>query len=672
MKKILVALTFIIIFTSLASAEIIINTQPKETYNLGETITIPVTVKSLIAISSVFDMNLICQGHEINFYKNGVGLSAGQEKRMEPSLILTKNLINELKGVCTIKAMLGTEYVLTEEFKISDEINLRVEVENPEILPGGFVKINGGATKESGSDVNGFIEINVYLEGAIGNDSSSLSYLETINNDFFSANISIPHDFAAGTYTVILNAYEKDPSEEITNKGTGATSFTIKQLATNLEILMENPEVEPGTSLKLKIILHDQTGQNIPSISEITIKNNKDKILEKIEISTDETFEFPIAYNEAPGEFKIFTKSETIEAQTSFKVKEKKDVKIQVTNKTLLATNTGNIPYCNETILIKVGNEVINLDVCLEVDEEQRYILSAPDGKYDIEIITDQEKITKNVVLTGKSIDIKKVSKGVVTLSRYPLIWIFVIAILGFVAVTIARKGYKRSFIGRIYKKKGTQKPTLTPIKQITKIQPLFTSNKAELSLSIKGEKHNASLVCLKIKNYKEVQSDLKGIQETIKKIEEIAKEKKAAIYENNENIFFILAPIQTKTFKNEKTALQIAQEIKIILTHHNKLFKQKINFGLSLNYGTIIAKIGKDGFEFMSFGDLITKAKKIAATSKADILLSEKIKEKFGSSIKTQKHTRDKTTSFSIIQVKDRKESEKFIKNFLDRLEKK
>ncbi|MFH1327019.1 MAG: hypothetical protein ABIH59_02740 [archaeon] len=672
MKNMPVALILVIIITSLASAEIIINTQPKETYNLGETISIPVTVKSLIAVSSVFDMNLICQGHEINFYKNGVGLSSGEEKRMDPSLILTKNLIKDLKGDCTIKAILGTEYVLTNDFKISDEINIHVEVIDLEILPGSFVNIEGGATKESGNEVNGFIEIQVYLEGEIGKDSEYINHLETINNGFFSANVPTPHDIAAGEYTIILKAYEKDPSEEITNQGTGATSFLVKQIPTNLEILMENPEVEPGTSLKLKVILHDQTGQNIPSNSKITIKNNKDRILEVTEISTDENFEFPIAYNEAPGEFKIFTKSDTVEAQSSFSVKEKKDIKIQITNKTLTVTNTGNIPYCNDPILVKIGEKVLNLDVCLGVDKEQQYTLSAPDGEYDIEIITEEENVKQSIALTGKTIDIKEASKGVVTLTRYPLIWIFVIAILGFVATTIMRKGYKRSFIGRIYKKKQTNIPPQTTIKQTIKSKPLFSSNKAEFSLSIKGEKQNTSLVCLKIKNLKEIQSDPKATQEIINKIGQIAKDKKAVIYENEENIFFMLVPIQTKTFKNEKTALLIAQEIKILLAHHNKLFKQKINFGLSINYGVIIAKTDKDKFEFMSFGDLITTARKIASVSKGEILLSEKIKEKFGSGIKTQKQTKDNVVAYSIIQIKDRKDSEKFIKNFLDRLEKK
>ena len=136
MRKLIILSILVILLTSLASAEIIITQQPKEIYNLGEFISIPVTIKSIIDISSIFEMNLICNSHEINFYKNGVSLKTGEEKKMDPSLILTKNMINELKGDCIIKAILGTDYILTNEFKISDQINLHTEIDNSEVYPG--------------------------------------------------------------------------------------------------------------------------------------------------------------------------------------------------------------------------------------------------------------------------------------------------------------------------------------------------------------------------------------------------------------------------------------------------------------------------------------------------------------------------------------------------------
>ena len=123
----------------------------------------------------------------------------------------------------------------------------------------------------------------------------------------------------------------------------------------------------------------------------------------------------------------------------------------------------------------------------------------------------------------------------------------------------------------------------------------------AELSLSIKGDKQNISLVCLKIKDLKEVVSGKSSSKETIQKIIYLSEEKKGAVYENGDNLFFLLAPVKTKTFRNEKIAVELAQKIEGILSGHNKIMKDKIEFGISLNYGTIIAMQEKDSLKFMN-----------------------------------------------------------------------
>ena len=64
--------------------------------------------------------------------------------------------------------------------------------------------------------------------------------------------------------------------------------------------------------------------------------------------------------------------------------------------------------------------------------------------------------------------------------------------------------------------------------------------NKAELSLSIKGNKQDSSLVCLKINNYKEIKQNLEGVKDSLHKIIKVANHTKAYIYEANENIFLI------------------------------------------------------------------------------------------------------------------------------------
>ena len=188
--------------------------------------------------------------------------------------------------------------------------------------------------------------------------------------------------------------------------------------------------------------------------------------------------------------------------------------------------------------------------------------------------------------------------------------------------------------------------------------------------MSLKGEKQNVDIISLKIKNFKDIKFKEEGISKTLQKIIDLAEEKNSFTYENHDNLFFILAPMITKTFKNDKIAINIAQKIAEILKDHNKLFKQKIEFGISLNYGEIIARKQGDILNFMSMGTLITNAKKIATISSGEVLLSKKIKEKTMSDIKTEKKEIDGTEVYTIKEIRNKDDNKRFISDFIHRLE--
>ena len=288
-----------------------------------------------------------------------------------------------------------------------------------------------------------------------------------------------------------------------------------------------------------------------------------------------------------------------------------------------------------------------------------------------MEIISDGEnKITKNVSLTGSAIDVKEIS-GLALIAKYPLAWFFIIFVLGFVVFMIFRKGYKKSFFGYIPRwKKNKEEKTIS--KEPSKKGSIVDiKNKAELSLSLKGEKQSASIISLEIKNLDEITGKEESIRETLQKITDLAEENNAAVYENHANFFLILAPIITKTFKNERKAVEIAGKIKEILTKHNKLFKQKMDFGISLNYGDIIANKEKNVLKFMSFGNFITAAKKASSISDKEIYLTEAIKNRLIADVKTEKKDINGVEVYTIKQIKrEKEEHKKFISDFIKRLE--
>ncbi len=673
MKKIKVLpsiLLLVFLLLPIISAEITINQQPKEIYNLGDTISVPVTISTKTEKSDFLNMELICEGTTKNFPQGIISLEKDGIENRNIILPLEHKFIDNLKGKCSIKVLFGGGSTSTKSFKVSDKITVNAELSATEINPNESILIEGEAIREDGNPVMGFMKATINY----GN-KTFLTRSEKVDEEFFSINIDIPKDMKAGAYILRINVYELDTEGETTNKGFLNRNIRIKQVPTSLEIIFDKKEVEPGTNLKVKTILHDQTGEEIPTTANLTIKNERDKIVEEKEGETDKFIEFWIAKNELPGEWKVISKCQEFDTESVFEIMEKEDISIEIINKTLTIANTGNIPY-NKTALVKLGDETLKIELYLDVGKSQMYRLSAPDGNYEVEVISGNYSVSQEVVLTGKAVDIRRVA-GDRGLIENPIVWIFITLLLGFITFIVFKRGYQRTFVGYI-KSKVRRKGKKTEAKESISAKPFHSKkalvkpeNKAEFSLSIKGEKQNVDVVALNIKNIKDIQTKKSNAKETIQKVVDFAESHKAVTYESNNVLFFIISPTKTRTFKNEPATIEIAKKAKEILSHHNKMFKQKIDFGISLNYGTIVARYEKESgiFRFMSLGTLMTAAKKISSIAEKDVLISKKMNDRLRPYTKTEKHEKGGITVFSIKGIKTGKEEyKKFIRKFLER----
>jgi hypothetical protein len=654
MKRVLLLIIFGLFLISFVSADILINQQPKALYSLGDVAEIPIKITTLSEINNFLTVSLICNGAETEVHKEYILLSPGEEKSSQIKIPLITSFTGKAATSCSAKAQIGEQYLISNEFKISDKITLEIKEQTSEAKPGTSATIIGIANKANQANAEGFIEASLKL-----GETEQLNILDTIRKGFFELNLSLPEELPAGEYTVNLHAYEKDIVDQITNQGNLKTTLTIIQIPTSLEVSIEENQVTPGTDLKVKAILHDQTGEKISAETTITIKNSLDKIIEQVTLQTDELHSLSIPYNELPAEWKIEAVSGELTGENFFSITKLEKVETIILNKTLLIKNIGNVPY-NKTLPVKIGDQTLDIKVQLQIDQEKKYALNAPNGKYEVEI----QGQSQNALLTGKAIDVKEV-KALTQIIQFPLVWMFIIGILGFISYLFFKKGYNKTFVGYITKKRAKKNPS--PLRKNSLVK---SNNKAELSLSIKGNKQKANLICLRIKNLKDIEGKKGSVEGTLQQIVQTAEENKAATYENNENIFFLFVPSQTKTMNNSKNTLATAQSIKRILDHANRLFKDKIDYGIALNTGTILAKQDPESLKFMSMGTLITESKKIASESKGEILLGEKIKEETATFVKTEK-IEGATKAYKIKQIKTEKaEDKKFITNFIKRLE--
>ncbi len=642
--------------TSLVSAEILIQEQPRDLYNLGEVVNIPVKVSSLQGLTEFFSMQLICNGVETEINKQFVVLNPGEEKQISAAIPLSTQYIPKSSGICTVKAMIGEQSITTNEFSISNHITIEIEDQQTEIFPGEQLVVEGIARKENGETVEGFVELNIA--------EVEVSASDTVKQGYFFINKTIPKGIAAGQYLTNLKIYERDSKGNISNTGFVDYSVRIRQVPTSLEIVFDD-EAIPGEDLKVKAVLHDQTGEKIESDAEITIKNENDKILAQEDLGTDEFLAYYIPYNQPVAEWNIIAESNDLEAEESFNITEKEFAEIDIVNKTVIIMNRGNVPY-NESVVIKIGNDTTDIQAYIEVDGEAKYSLSAPEGNYSVEVRSKDEKLSRTVMLTGNTIKVNEMSSmGWVRLS---LVWMFIIGILGFMVYMIHKKGYKKAFIGYIQKRR--VKKSETDLNKAIQ-NDTISKNKAELSLSIKGEKQDISLICLKLKNQKEIINNV-IVQEELTRMTRLAEKEKAVVYKNQDSIFFLFVPIRTRTFKNQGTAARVAEEMKKIIERYNKTAKQKIDFGISMNYGTIVAKDEKSSLKFMSMGTLITSAKKLARLSDGNIYLTKSMNEKLLTEARTEKHQKEGTEVYTIKEMRVKGEhNKKFINNFVKKLEK-
>ena len=88
MKKEVFSLVLALFLISFVSADIVINQQPDELYNLGEKITFPITIIASDGIYDFLQFSLICDGKEQKFPKETIDIAANEAKKIEKSILL--------------------------------------------------------------------------------------------------------------------------------------------------------------------------------------------------------------------------------------------------------------------------------------------------------------------------------------------------------------------------------------------------------------------------------------------------------------------------------------------------------------------------------------------------------------------------------------------------------
>lgn len=687
MNKKIGALSIIVLFAiSFISAEVFFSQQPREIYNLGGEILITIGTDGEEGWAT---LELVCDGASRMIFFNFLGEN---DRSTKISVPLSNKFLRGIMGNCKILLKFNEVEKSSLDFIISDSINVDLRANKKVYNPGEIVEIFGEVSKPN-TPVQGSVKVSL--------SNSNLESVLRIENNKFASAIEIPENMPSGEYTVTAFAYERDSSEEITNSGEEELTISINQRADSITLEMPR-EVQPGESFDFKVVLTDQAGYSIDSKPlEINIFNTDGEKVFSTLSETGTTNSYNVRKNSLVGYWTVNVSSENLQTSKQILIKEHKEVEFDVINNTLLITNIGNVPYSdfievrfnkeisvtelendfeeteelNES-LVEVPTEIIH--VVLDIGKSMEFKLSAPDGEYELNIRDASKEISTNAFLTGKSISVGNPEGKMSFFNKSFILWFFVIGVLGLLVFVSSRKviNQKVSFSYRNFGKRdniggkgGVIKINPQEVKKDKNEEKSSESQLggAEHKLVMDGSKQEAMLLTIKLKNKDDLKK-IKEVEDIFSSIDRKINESGGRTYKKDNYVVGVFAPAITRTFDNGLRVIKSAKEITEIIAGHNKKYTSKIDFGIGVNSGEIIAKKEKDKLLFASLGLTLSASKKLAEISNKEILLTDSAHKKVLSKIKAVENPEKfGMKSYLFKEIKSEHDS-KFIKDFLNR----
>lgn len=722
MKRGIIHLLYLlaIFLLPLVSADIYIG-QLHSVYNIGDIVNVTVTLSSRVDTSGFFDAYLVCGAREIQTYKSMEFISAKHEKQIPIIAILDNAVFSPSEKTCFFRVLYGAGEARSQPFEISRKLNVEVRAEPPVILPGESVSVSGIVIKDNREPLNGYVEVEVggveadfsdfeteetlIEETAETNETSNETSTEApvdetaeesqsqttnisrgsftgeVRGGNFTTKFTIPENTPPGSYRVVVRAFDLDSHGNLLSSGESSSdSIKVEQVVSDVDIAFSSNSVTPGNDFLYTALIYDQAKNKGTGEVGIEIyKPDKSLFFGKL-VKAGEQNVLKIDANSTPGYWEIKAVIDELEKTKKFYVEELQKISTELKEGILTITNVGNVPY-KKQIEISIGgrSEVRKID--LEIEKSTQFKLGAPDGEYAVSV--NDGTATHDLgtsFLTGRAIGIDNVNDTLFFSDYSIYIWALSIVIMLVIVLVLVRRMFKKRYIGKIPKSvtpvlKSAPMPRVVP--QSVSPQSLYAKKEIAsppvLSNVIdRGEKQEASVIALKIKNIRALQLATNQADNPLEEIDKALLEAKTAgskIYVDGDYRIIIFMPQITKSKENDSLALNVAKEIEAILSKHNQVSPAKIEFGIGVHCGMmgIEAKEGK--IKFISLDNTIAIVKRVAERSSNTVLLSDPLHKKTLGKLKVEKV--EGTNFWELKRTMEGGNYSDFIKRFLDRQQK-
>jgi len=692
MKKSLLLLVILLLATSSVYADIVLS-EPKDTYNLGDRLY--VSAEGLIGTDfGNLNINLVCTNSTINLVKISARAFSKEEQLYSiPYKILDKGDLeisdfSEIIGQCQIIASLGANVASTKVFTITDDITVLASLNKTNFNPGEPIIVTITARKANGESLNGYV---------VASNVSDFS--EPIEDGKLVKAVFTSETTEAGRYQLDITASDIGKSG-ILNQGQTSISFNINSVAHSLVTSLSDSTIEPGRELKIGANLYDQSGREMDGAVLVTLVSpNAEK--KEASVRSKDFIKVEFETNATPGTWQAISSFDSLTDVREFEITKIQKVDISFEGPVLIIKNIGNSVY-NKTLSVIIGNDTKELELKMNVGEERKFSLKAPEGEWEVVVDDGERKISQNILLTGRAIAVKDF-ESVGLFTNYSILWVFLIIIFGTAGIIFLRKYKKTKNIGNkdsLMKKAGFMKKLTGKVPSKIKnefsssmnftnkspsTQSLdenshsaedptmkdFTSSSlktAESSLVLKGEKYPSVIIAVSIKNYESLteqnKKDLEGILMS-------TRESRGLIDARGEHIFIVFSPLITKTYHNENNAVKAAFKILSDLTAYNKKFSSKIEFNIGVHTGELVSSKEDGKLKYTSIGNTISLAKRISDSGRNELLVSDDIRKRMLRDLKVTKAKEiGNIQIYSVTEIRNKEASEAKLKDLLKRME--
>jgi len=406
----------------MASAGILIG-QPENIYNIGDRLEVSVALNPSAFTNDFLTLDIGCGDESVEIYRNPFNLNSGEQVTIDVIAVLDKSLIGTLMGEeCQLIANYGFDSASSQDFEITNEININLNLQGNRYAPGEEISLSGGALKEGGGSIEGFVEVSI---GSLGVSTSNV-----IQEGSFSFSFILPQEAISGEHTMNIRIYEESSNGEISNEGEVSEIIEISQVLSSLEILISSQSVSPDEEFTYTINALDQADDLIEKEISLTIYEPGDFVFLNKVINSGEEGSIELDFENSPGYWKIEIFAGELSERKLFYVEEIEKIQTSLIEDTLIVTNMGNVPY-EGPIEISIGSAVEIKQLNLKIGETKRFRLYAPDGTYSIGINDGREQVELgNTLLTGNAIGIEDIGEGFIGSFSQPLVWLLGVILL--------------------------------------------------------------------------------------------------------------------------------------------------------------------------------------------------------------------------------------------------